>query len=134
MKYIKNNYIILKTPKKDLSDLFPRKHLKSTIWHVLKKSGTMFQKILIINYIINYINLYHFSLTGKSEIDFPIKMKCIKNNYIILKTPKKDLSDLFPRKHLKSSIWHVLKKSGNIWNKLYSEFSIIIIRFIWKHL
>ena len=30
--------------------------------------------------------------------------------------------------------WQFSIKSGNIWNKLYSEFSIIIIRFIWKHL
>ena len=29
---------------------------QNTIWHVLKKCGTMFQKIIVINYIINYIN------------------------------------------------------------------------------
>ena len=44
----------------------PRKHLKNTIWHVWKKSGTMFQKIFIINYIINYINLYLISTQGQN--------------------------------------------------------------------
>jgi hypothetical protein len=42
---------------------------QNTIWHVLKKCGTMFQKIFIINYIINYINLYLFSYTGRNNIN-----------------------------------------------------------------
>jgi hypothetical protein len=66
MKYIKNNNIILKTSKKDLSDMFPRKHLETLFGTFEKKVVPCFKKISIINYIINYINCPTFASQGKT--------------------------------------------------------------------
>ena len=45
-----------KSSKNPLSDLFPRKHLETLFGTFEKKVVPCFKKLIIINYIINYIN------------------------------------------------------------------------------
>ena len=66
MKYIKNYYIILKTSKKDLSDMFRGSTSQTLFVTFEKKVVPCFKKIFIINYIINYINCPTFATQGKT--------------------------------------------------------------------